>query len=322
MEVNLQQQYERVLLLVFGLIAVAACGFLVFKSVTAEDDSAKSFAEGDKIDEAGVSKVDKAIKLIEDGSTWEDVTRESKPVSLMVSTPLLKKGDKVFDMQDRETPPLHPPVDNWWWYEHKIDPTDDTCLESDEDGDGFTNVAEFENGTDPNDPESKPDWPTAVYLAERIEQPYSFKLTYIGPEIQFTRVEPGRRVWFLKAGTKEDTTKDDDEELLKNRFKLVGVTPPGDDPFTEPAKVELIDNWRDDGNPLTLETRRDPHVRPSYKASIGFSITGETVEVIEGGTIEFTGLPVLTLEDLTAEEATLSYEEDGKKQTFRAKLQQ
>lgn len=316
MEINLQKQYEKVLLLVFGLIALGVCGFLLFKALTSDVSSSASVAEGSEIDTAPIEEIENASKLLADGATWEQPTKVEKPVYFAVSTPILKRGDEVFDMQDREVSPLWPPVDNWWWYEYKIDPTNSLCLEGDEDGDGFTNLAEFRNGTSPIDDQDTPDWQTAIHLAERVEIPYTFKLTYIDPEVQFTRGDPpGRRVWFLIPGKKDDTTGD-------GRFKILRVVPAGANPFEDPAKIELQDNFRDDGSPLLLAAGREEHVRPEYQARLVFGITNEELVVKEGQTFQFPGLDhELTLVDITAEEAEISYtDENGSTKTFRAKL--
>ncbi|MGK0188725.1 MAG: hypothetical protein ACI9R3_004538 [Verrucomicrobiales bacterium] len=316
MEINLQKQYEKILLLVFGLIALVVCGFLLFKALTANSASSTGGSQGSEIATAPIDEIQNASKLLAEGATWEQPRKAEKPVFFSVSTPILKRGEETFDMQDREQSPLWPPVDNWWWYEHKIDPTNSLCLEGDEDGDGFTNVAEFIHQTDPNNENDTPDWQTAILLVERVEIPYTFKLTYIGPEVQFTRGDPpGRRVWFLIPGKKEDTTGD-------GRFKISRVIPAGANPFADPAKVELIDNFRDDGSPILLPAGRDEHVRPEYQAKLAFGITNEELQVKEGQTFQFPGLDhELTLEDITAEEAEISYTgENGSKKTFRAKL--
>lgn len=318
MEINLQKQYERVLLLVFGLVALVVCGLLLFKSLTSSLEGIGNPKQRSEIDPAPLTAIENASTLLAEGAVWEQPRKGEKPVPFAVSTPILRKGEEVYDMQDREQSPLWPPVDNWWWYEHKIDPLSPLCLENDEDGDGFTNVAEFRNQTNPTDDQDTPNWTKAVHLTERVELPYTFKLTYIDPEVQFTRgAEPGRRVWFLRAGTKEDTTGDE-------RFKVVRVLPAGADPFNDPAKVELIDNFRDDGNPLLLGAGRDEHVRPEFQAKLVFDITNEEMQVKEGQTFQFPGLDrELTLVNLTEEDAEISYVDDnGGRKTFRAKLKQ
>ncbi|MCB1095654.1 MAG: Amuc_1099 family pilus-like system protein [Verrucomicrobiales bacterium] len=318
MEINLQKQYEKVLLLIFGLVALGVGGFLLFKSLTSDVKRSVGGVEGSKTVSAPITEIENASKLLAEGATWEQPRKAEKPVFFAVSTPILRKGEEVYDMQDREKEPLWPPVDNWWWYEYKIDPTSPLCLENDEDGDGFTNLAEFTNHTSPRDDQDTPDWQTAIHLAERVEIPYTFKLTYIDPEIQFTRGDPpGRRVWFLIPGRKEDTTGD-------GRFKVTNVFPAGADPFKDPAQIELVDNFRDDGSPLRLAAGREEYVRPEYQAKLVFDITNEEFQAKEGQTFQFPGLDhELTLENLTAEDAEISYmDENGAKKTFRAKLKQ
>ena len=316
MENNLQKQYEKILLLVFGLVALVVCGLLLFKSMTSDVKASGTVVEGSKSTPAPITEIENASKLLSDGANWAQPTKSEKPVFLAVSTPILRKGEEVYDMQDREQTPLWAPVDNWWWYEHKIDPTLASSLDDDEDGDGFSNLAEFRNGTSPKDDQETPDWQTAISLVERVELPYSFKLTHIDPEVQFTRGDPpGRRVWFLIPGTKDDTTGD-------GRFKITRVVPPGADPFQDPAKIELVDNFRDDGNPLLLTALRDPHVRAEYQAKLIFEISNEELQVKEGETFQFPGLNhELTLINLTAEDAEIAFaDENGVKKTFRAKL--
>lgn len=47
-------------------------------------------------------------------------------------------------------------MDDDWERRYDLDPTDPTDADEDPDGDGFTNLEEFRNGTDPKDPDSHP----------------------------------------------------------------------------------------------------------------------------------------------------------------------
>lgn len=53
-------------------------------------------------------------------------------------------------------PPVHPPIPNRWFLEHRIDIGFADAPQRDDDGDGFSNLEEFNAGTDPSDPSSHP----------------------------------------------------------------------------------------------------------------------------------------------------------------------
>ena len=57
MEINLQKQYEKVLLLIFGLLALGVCGFLLFKSLTSDVKRSGSVVEGSKAVAAPVTEI-------------------------------------------------------------------------------------------------------------------------------------------------------------------------------------------------------------------------------------------------------------------------
>ena len=327
MEINLQDQYEKILLLVFGLVALVVSGLLVFKSMGSEVDSNSSGGSGGKAQKEKTAKpqmVSSAIELLNTETVWETPTKKEqsgsgggKPHPFAASNPILKKGEANFDMQNRDPslPKLWPPVDNWWWYQYEdLDPTSATCLLDDPDQDGFTNEAEFLNKTDPTDETSKPDWPTAVELVERVELEYEFRVNYINPEVQFSRILPTRRVWFLKPGTKDDTTGD-------GRFRVTDVIPAGPDSIKQPAQIVIQDNARDDGNPLKVAAIRQTTVRPEYQALLRFNISGDEVTAKKGQPFTFPGLEYeLTVTKITEIFVEITYTDDkGRKQKFEAK---
>jgi hypothetical protein len=52
--------------------------------------------------------------------------------------------------------PVHPPIPNTWWIEHRIDPGFANSPSGDPDEDGFSNLEEFKAKTDPNDAKAVP----------------------------------------------------------------------------------------------------------------------------------------------------------------------
>jgi hypothetical protein len=316
MEINLQEQYEKVLLIVFGLIALVVSGLLVFKSMGGEKVDGGSSAGDDK-GKARAAKpqlVTNAIQLLKKGSTWETPVRDEKPNPFAASNPILSFKGIIFDMMDPASEPLWAPVDNDWWYKNKLDPINPDCRDEDPDGDSFTNVNEFLHKTDPNDEASAPDWPTAVEMVERVELEYQFRIFYIGPEVQFSRILPTRRVWFLNPGTTKDTTDD-------KRFRVTSVISAGPDSFAQPAQIVLQDAFRTEGSPLKVADRETVD-RPEFQAKLRFNISKEEIVAKKGAPFNFTGLAYeLTITKIAENFVEITYTDDkGRKQKLEARI--
>lgn len=71
-----------------------------------------------------------------------------------------------------------------WEKKHGLNPQDRTDAEKDKDGDGFTNKEEFDAGTDPTDPKSRPEL-TYKLRVEKIDVKsfmLRFRSTIMGPD--------------------------------------------------------------------------------------------------------------------------------------------
>jgi hypothetical protein len=80
-----------------------------------------------------------------------------RPVDLFTGVPLVIKSsepDKAIDPIKGDL--IHPPIPNTWWLENRIDPGFADSPARDPDGDGFSNLEEFQAKTDPNNPKSVP----------------------------------------------------------------------------------------------------------------------------------------------------------------------
>jgi len=69
---------------------------------------------------------------------------------------------------------VHPPVPNDWFEKFGLPIQDADVLEQDPDGDGFTNVDEWQGGTDPTNKDSHPDYLTKLHLVSATEEPFPF----------------------------------------------------------------------------------------------------------------------------------------------------
>lgn len=98
---------------------------------------------------ASVSKM-----LTEEDAVIQQKTSSGRPVDLFTSVDLYTKdGDKMKLLDLLKIEPVHPPIDNQWWVDKRIDPSYSDSPMRDQDSDGFTNKEEYLAKTDPNDPD-------------------------------------------------------------------------------------------------------------------------------------------------------------------------
>jgi hypothetical protein len=104
--------------------------------------------------------VRQAAVLTDSPAKWKSVSDlpEGTPErgSLLVSRRYLLKDGKLIDPLSEGSEQLHPPITNDWLLANGLDYTDMSIKEKDSDGDGFSNLEEFEKKTNPNDPKDAP----------------------------------------------------------------------------------------------------------------------------------------------------------------------
>lgn len=99
----------------------------------------------------------KAISSLESPRVWDQADDNGRPVNLFTGIPLFigkNSGPKAIDLVKSD--PVHPPIPNQWWLQYRLDPGFGDSPLRDPDGDGFTNLDEFEGKTDPTDASSFP----------------------------------------------------------------------------------------------------------------------------------------------------------------------
>ena len=138
-----------------GALVLAGLGFLGYsgnKTVNAKLNATNG-VEKDDVTAKGGDIADRIIDSI--GKAHPVVVRETpagRPVQLFTSVDLFEKEGEMLDLL-KLPEPLHPPIPNQWWVDNLIDPSYSDSPSRDPDGDGFTNLEEFEAKTDPNDAE-------------------------------------------------------------------------------------------------------------------------------------------------------------------------
>ena len=150
-----------------GVLVLAGLGYLGYSGnqTVNEAFTIPNPPGGQKIEADGLPLATSTLERI----TSADPIKVSKlpserPVNLFTSVDLFIKAEDDSKLLDIiKIKPVHPPIPNQWWVDHRIDPTYSDSPQMDQDGDGYTNLEEFEAKTDPNDPKSVGD------LIEKLE---------------------------------------------------------------------------------------------------------------------------------------------------------
>lgn len=139
-----------------GALVLAGLGFLgysgnksVNETLNAKDGMKKGggvIAEGGDIADGIIDSIGKAHSVVVRS------TSTGRPVQLFTSVDLFEKEGELLDLL-KLPKPLHPPIPNQWWVDNAIDPSYSDSPSRDPDGDGFSNLEEFEAKTNPNDAE-------------------------------------------------------------------------------------------------------------------------------------------------------------------------
>src|SRR3954470_24644975 len=72
---------------------------------------------------------------------------------------------------------VHPPVPNEWFEQFNLPIADADVLEQDPDGDGFTNLDEWQGHTNPTDKNLHPEFYTKLHLKQFTEEPFRLMLS-------------------------------------------------------------------------------------------------------------------------------------------------
>lgn len=223
----LSKNYEKAAL--GGAVVVAlGLGYLGWSKIGAvETDFAKPPGSAGKGNPAvpGADLIPKAKQSLTLDRTWNQALDGERPVDLFTGVPLVIKSSEPEKAIDPiKDAPIHDPIPNIWWLENRIDPGFADSPSRDPDGDGFSNLEEFNAKTDPNDNKSIPE-----LLA---------KLKYVKDETLTWALRPGYgsngEFPFSYADNKRQANKVPAGEMVKpdglffpkgpmaNRFKLLG----------------------------------------------------------------------------------------------------
>jgi len=293
---QLTKNYERILLLVGGLLLLAAAGMAVlgFHGLASEyavPPVRPSGAAHEASPEIQRLR-DEAAKITQDAEmVWQESNAEGQTLpGLFVSRVYLLRDGELVDLLESDTE-LYPGIPNAWILEHSLDYTDPQLGQRDLDGDGFTNLEEFVAGTNPRDPASKP--PLWTKLRVKSFEKIPFRIKFMGapgvfisetmeefPEnTQFSinTLDYSSPTQFLRLGEKIEGTE----------LKLVSARPKS--AVNEQGIVvdlsELTVRDESTGDEIVLINEKEVDSPYSY-VLLDYPITQEEIRVEKGKTFE------------------------------------
>src|SRR5437867_11007216 len=108
---------------------------------------------------------------------------------------------------------VHPPVPNDWFEQFGLPIVDADVLDQDPDGDGFTNLDEWQGGTNPTDKDSHPDYLTKLHLVSATEEPFRFMFSsWVAGTFAINTIDQSEPTQFLKIG---DVIRGTDFKIVK-----------------------------------------------------------------------------------------------------------
>jgi hypothetical protein len=156
-----KQKYDILLLAVATLLLVSNAGWIAMNRMEpVQVQAALTVPKENAISSLNLDAVRQAAALADSPAKWKSSSDlpagTPERGSLLVSRRYLLKDGKLIDPLAEGSDQLHPPITNDWLLANGLDYTDMNIKEKDADGDGFSNLEEFEKKTNPNDPKEAP----------------------------------------------------------------------------------------------------------------------------------------------------------------------
>ena len=322
----IKSKYDRLLLGIFGVIALLIGGLLLSKVLgfkgqfprRADPKEQSDFGTTDAL-----KKLELAKTVLIEPAAIKPPLLNSIPISLFASAPVIKTstGELIAPL-DPKSPPLRPPVENRWLYDNNLDLTRSNIIEIDTDGDFYSNSEEFlaTPKTNPRDKTSHPAFWAKVSYVQCIKDPLTLKFAvYLSPtEFTIRRTEPPDKA-FNNMLTKVGDSFPAERGGKEPRFKVVKL----DSSVPEKEKVFIDDLLTEKVEELEI-AKGKPLELPNLRAKLICSLGKEEEKTVSlGETFEFMVNPDFKfyVESITEEEVVLSFTEPGatgkKTQTFK-----
>lgn len=177
--------YQNVLLILAVVVSIATAAYLITLTQGFDESLAlPGSVTRNNMNPPDTKSVTAAIETISKRYIWTPPVIKKKSVSLNKSVLLVQKGSEIFDL-DVEKPVFRPPMTNAFLIgdRNAIPPEEPlpdifspNVGDLDADEDGFSNLEEFQAGTNPRDAKSLPPITNKLFLKQRISNDYVLKL--------------------------------------------------------------------------------------------------------------------------------------------------
>lgn len=144
-----------------GVVVLAAVGYLAWSKNNTQQELLNEALAGKKKDDVSVEGGPEADALLNSFNTINPLPKKSlssgRKVDLFNSVNLfIQDGDVSQTVDLEEISDVHAGMPNIWWINNRVDPSFSDSPQRDKDGDGFSNLEEFDSETDPSDSKSYP----------------------------------------------------------------------------------------------------------------------------------------------------------------------
>jgi hypothetical protein len=232
---QLPKNFEKILLGVGGVAAVAFAGLGFMKSSAVEADFNRSAATsgGKEIEVPQAPAAAKAVSSLKSDRVIEKAQVDDRSVDIFIGIPLFadKNNPNVpVDPLSPKMKPVHEGIPNKWWIEKGADMTHADSPDRDDDGDGFTNREEFVGNTHPVDAKDIPplinklayvkDESTMWYVQFGLESSGKWAPRFVG--LTPKKVKLQNRVSAVEMLGEGDVFFKEGE--FANRFKFTGLS--------------------------------------------------------------------------------------------------
>lgn len=231
---KLPKNFEKALL---GVAGVAALGFIALgfmKSSAVETDFAHTTAGTGKND-PGIPQAEATARAVASLTTNLSIAQavdQEWPVDLFTGIPLYadkNNPNQPVDLRRGRT--IHDPIPNKWWLDNGADPSYANSPARDDDGDGFSNIDEYNAKTSPTDAKVFPalidklaynkdeSWQWYVVFGFETDGSWAPKIVAMTPDRKRVenRVPPGE---MIKPGDTFFAQK----EPFKGRFRFLSIS--------------------------------------------------------------------------------------------------